>query len=65
VLARVAKGGGRVAGADLAREAGVTVEHGRPYADKLVKAGYMRRDDGVLELTPEGGVAADEHLIVR
>ena len=59
VLARLAKRGGRVVGADLAREAGVSVEHGRPYVDKLVEAGYVRRDDGVLELTPAGGAAAD------
>ena len=51
--------GGRVVGTDLAREAGVSVEHGRPYADKLVEAGYVRRDNGTLELTPEGSVAAD------
>ncbi len=58
VLARLAKQG-RVAGTDLAREAGVTVEHGRPYVDKLVEAGYVRRDDGMLELTTAGGAAAD------
>jgi EmrB/QacA subfamily drug resistance transporter len=58
VLARLAKSG-PVAGADLAREAGVTVEHGRPYVDKLVEAGYVRRDDGTLELTTAGGAAAD------
>jgi EmrB/QacA subfamily drug resistance transporter len=59
ILARLAKRG-QVAGADLAREAGVSVEHGRPYADKLVEAGYVRRDDGMLELTPAGSVAADK-----
>jgi EmrB/QacA subfamily drug resistance transporter len=58
VLARLAKSG-PVAGADLAREAGVTVEHGRPYVDKLVEAGYVRRDDGTLELTTAGGAAAE------
>jgi EmrB/QacA subfamily drug resistance transporter len=58
ILARLAKRG-PVAGADLAREAGVSVEQGRPYADKLVEAGYVRRDNGTLELTPEGTVAAD------
>jgi EmrB/QacA subfamily drug resistance transporter len=58
VLARLAKSG-PVAGADLAREAGVSVEHGRPYVDKLVEAGYVRRDDGRLELTAAGGAAAD------
>src|SRR5580693_5402173 len=59
ILARMAKDGGRVVGADLAREAGVSVEHGRPYADKLVEAGYVRRDNGSLELTPDGSAAAD------
>ena len=59
VLARLAKRGGRQVGADLAREAGVSMEHGRPYVDKLVDAGYVRRDDGVLVLTPAGNAAAD------
>jgi EmrB/QacA subfamily drug resistance transporter len=59
VLARLAKRGGRVAGTDLAREAGVSVDHGRPYVDKLVDAGYVRRDDGMLDLTPAGSAAAD------
>jgi DNA-binding MarR family transcriptional regulator len=59
VLARLAKRGGRVAGTDLAREAGVSLDHGRPYVDKLVEAGYVRRDDGMLDLTPEGSAAAD------
>jgi EmrB/QacA subfamily drug resistance transporter len=59
VLAKLAKNGGRVAGTDLAREAGVTVEHGRPYVDKLVDAGYVQRDDGALVLTSEGGEAAE------
>jgi predicted MFS family arabinose efflux permease/DNA-binding MarR family transcriptional regulator len=59
VLARLAKRGGRQVGADLAHEAGVTLEHGRPYVDKLVDAGYVRRDDGVLVLTPDGSAAAD------
>ncbi len=36
-----------------------SVEHGRPYVDKLVEAGHVRRDDGVLQLTPAGGAAAD------
>jgi EmrB/QacA subfamily drug resistance transporter len=58
VLARLAKRG-RVAGADLAREAGVTTDYGRPYVDKLVQAGYTRRDDGMLVLTAAGSAAAD------
>jgi EmrB/QacA subfamily drug resistance transporter len=59
ILARLAKRG-QAAGTDLAREAGVSVGHGRPYADKLVEAGYARRDDGMLSLTPEGSAAADK-----
>jgi EmrB/QacA subfamily drug resistance transporter len=58
ILARLAKHG-PVAGAELAREAGVSVDFGRPYADKLVEAGYARRDNGQLELTPDGHAAAD------
>ena len=58
VLARLAKNG-PVAGTDLARQAGVTVEHGRPYVDRLVQAGYVRRDDGTLELTSSGDEAAE------
>jgi MFS family permease len=58
VLARLAKNG-PVAGTDLARQAGVTVEHGRPYVDQLVQAGYVRRDDGLLEITSSGDEAAE------
>jgi EmrB/QacA subfamily drug resistance transporter len=58
VLARLAKNG-PVAGTDLARQAGVTVENGRPYVDKLVQAGYVRRDDGMLEITSSGDEAAE------
>jgi EmrB/QacA subfamily drug resistance transporter len=59
VLARLAKRGGRQVGADLAHEAGVSMEHGRPYVDKLVDAGYVQRDNGALVLTPAGSAAAD------
>ncbi|HEY2552592.1 MAG TPA: MFS transporter [Streptosporangiaceae bacterium] len=58
VLTRLAKHG-TVARADLAREAGVTMEQGKPYVDRLVQAGYCRRTDGQLVLTPAGGAAAD------
>ncbi len=60
VLARLAKNGD-MAGVDLAAAAGVSVEHGRPYVDKLVEHGYVRRADGILMLTP-GGTAAAERL---
>jgi EmrB/QacA subfamily drug resistance transporter len=58
VLARLAKRG-PVAGADLAREAGVSVERGRPYVDALVTAGYCERDGDLLRLTATGLAAAD------
>jgi EmrB/QacA subfamily drug resistance transporter len=59
VLAHLAKYG-QIKGTDLAAEAGVTVEYGRPYVDALVEKGLVRRsDDGVLILTPAGGAAAD------
>jgi EmrB/QacA subfamily drug resistance transporter len=58
VLARLRKGGS-VEGTALAREAGVSVEHGRPYVDRLVERGYVRREAGVLVLTPAGTASAD------
>ena len=58
VLTRLAKQG-PVAGAELARQAHVTVDYGRPYVDALVDAGLVERAAGVLELTPAGGAAAD------
>jgi EmrB/QacA subfamily drug resistance transporter len=64
VLARLAKAG-TVAGADLAQEAGVTLETGRPYVDKLVQAGYVNRVDGTLELTTSGQAAADRVFAAR
>jgi len=64
VLARLAKHG-RVAGTALAREAGVTVEAGRPYVDKLVVAGYVNLVDGTLELTTAGHAAADQVFEAR
>jgi len=58
VLAYLAKHG-QIKGTDLAAEAGVSVEYGRPYVDKLVECGFViRREDGVLVLTPAGEAAA-------
>jgi len=54
-----------VAGTELAREAGVTVEAGRPYVDKLVVAGYVNLVDGTLELTTAGHAAADQVFEAR
>jgi DNA-binding MarR family transcriptional regulator len=65
VLARLCKHGS-IYGPDLAREAGVTVEYGRPYVDRLIERGFARRDeDGVLSLTPAGSAAADRVIAAR
>jgi len=64
VLARLAKQGS-VAGVELAREAGVSLETGRPYVDKLVQAGFANRVDGTLELTTAGQGAADRVFEAR
>jgi EmrB/QacA subfamily drug resistance transporter len=64
VLARLAKHGS-IAGPALAEEAGVSVEHGRPYVDRLVERGLVERHDGVLVLTPAGGAAADRVTAAR
>jgi EmrB/QacA subfamily drug resistance transporter len=64
VLARLARHGD-VAGVELAREAGVSVETGRPHVDRLVERGMVRRDDGMLVLTPAGSAAADRLFAAR
>jgi DNA-binding MarR family transcriptional regulator len=64
VLARLAKHGS-IAGPALAREAGVTVEHGRPYVDRLVERGFVERHDRILVLTPAGTAAADRVVAAR
>jgi EmrB/QacA subfamily drug resistance transporter len=58
VLAKLARHG-NVHGTALAAQAGVSMEEGRPYVDLLVERDFVRRDDGMLVLTPEGSVAAD------
>jgi DNA-binding MarR family transcriptional regulator len=57
VLTRLAKQGPVVG--EVARQAHVTVDYGRPYVDALVNAGLVERAAGVLKLTPAGGAAAD------
>ena len=64
VLARLAKHGEAV-GADLAREAGVSVEYGRPYVTTLVERGLVWRDDKILRLTAAGTAAADRVIAAR
>jgi len=65
VLTRLAKQG-PVAGPELARQADVTVEYGRPYVDRLVAAGLVTRSaDRVLTLTGAGQAAADRLFAAR
>jgi DNA-binding MarR family transcriptional regulator len=64
VLARLAKQD-HASGPDLARQAGVTVEYGKPYVDLLVERGMVTRDDGWLGLTPAGHAAADRLFAAR
>jgi len=64
VLTRLAKQGA-VAGAELARQAGVGVDHGRPYVDRLVAEGMVVRSGGGIELTPAGHAAADRLFAAR
>ncbi len=64
ILTRLAKQGG-VAGEELARQANVTVDHGRPYVDKLVAEGMVVRSNGTLELTQAGHDAADRLFAAR
>ncbi|QKG22527.1 MFS transporter [Actinomadura verrucosospora] len=63
-LCRIAKDG-TVAGMDLADRAGVPLEEGRPYVDRLVDAGYVRRTDGVLAITPSGEATAERLFAAR
>jgi DNA-binding MarR family transcriptional regulator len=64
ILTRLAKQGA-VAGADLAKQASVTVDYGRPYVDRLVDAGMVVRSNGTLVLTDAGHAAADRLFAAR
>ena len=69
VLTRLAKHGsvaGSVPGAALAAEAGVSVEQGKPYVDRLVADGMVIREPGGrLRLTATGAAAADRLFAAR
>jgi len=58
ILTRLARQGA-TPGPELAKQAGVTVEEGRPNAQLLVDRGLITRTDGVLALTPNGRDTAD------
>jgi DNA-binding MarR family transcriptional regulator len=64
ILTRLAKQGA-VAGEELARQANVTVDYGRPYVDRLVTEGMVVRSNGTLELTQAGHDAADRLFAAR
>ena len=64
ILTRLAKEGS-VAGEDLARQANVTVDYGRPYVDRLVSDGLVTRSNGTLVLTESGHQAADRLFAAR
>ncbi len=64
ILTRLAKQG-PVAGEDLARQADVTVDYGRPYVDRLVSEGMVVRSNGTLVLTDSGRQAADRLFAAR
>ncbi len=58
ILTKLARQGA-TPGPQLARQAGVTVEQGRPNAQLLVDRGLITRADGVLALTPAGTQTAE------
>jgi DNA-binding MarR family transcriptional regulator len=63
ILTRLAKQGstGPVRSEDLARQANVTMDYGKPFVDRLVAEGMVVRSDGTLVLT-DAGRAAPERL---
>ena len=64
MLARLAKCG-PLPGIELAREARVSVDYGKPYVDRLVAEGMLQRQNGLLVLTEPGQVAADRLFEAR
>jgi EmrB/QacA subfamily drug resistance transporter len=64
ILTRLAKQGA-VAGEELARQANVSMDYGRPYVDRLVAEGMVVRSNGTLVLTDAGHTAADKLFAAR
>jgi len=58
ILTKLAKQGA-TPGPELAEQAGVTMDQGRPNAQLLVDRGLITRTDGVLALTPAGTETAE------
>ncbi len=67
ILTRLAKQGskGPVRSEDLARQADVTIDYGRPFVDRLVDEGMVVRADGTLVLTDAGRTAAERLFAAR
>jgi EmrB/QacA subfamily drug resistance transporter len=67
ILTRLAKQGvrGPVRSEDLARQADVTVDYGRPFADRLVAEAMVVRQDDTLVLTDAGRAAAERLFTAR
>ncbi|MFD0902029.1 MFS transporter [Actinomadura sediminis] len=63
-LCRIAKDG-TVRGEDLAERAGVSVEAGRPFVDRLVGDGLVERRDGALVITDSGRAVAERLFAAR
>ena len=64
ILTRLAKQGA-VPGEELARQANVTMDYGRPFVDRLVSEGMVARSNGTLLLTDTGHGAADRLFAAR
>jgi EmrB/QacA subfamily drug resistance transporter len=64
ILTRLAKQG-PVAGEELARQANVTMDYGRPFVDRLVAEGMVERSNGTLVLTDVGHHAAERLFAAR
>jgi EmrB/QacA subfamily drug resistance transporter len=64
ILTRLAKQG-PVRSEDLARQANVTIDFGRPFVDRLVDEGMVVRADGTLALTDAGRAAAEQLFAAR
>ena len=64
ILTRLAKQGA-VRSEDLARQANVTVDYGRPFVDRLVAEGMAIRADGTVALTDTGRAAAERLFTAR
>jgi EmrB/QacA subfamily drug resistance transporter len=64
ILTRLAKQG-PVAGEELARQANVSMDYGRPFVDRLVSEDMVVRSNGTLVLTDAGRAAADRLFAAR